>query len=94
MSDDVLTDSRFIEVTKSKFMGVIYHHRLNVHPSPNKYDTEWKDLTDRTTFAKTTHGWLTNTYDPKTPPERFFISRKYARLIESAPDYKPKGEQQ
>ena len=82
----------YIEVSHDKFWGMIYHHKLNVHPFPGKHEKEWKNLNDMSTFARTTHGYLTPKHHPDTPPERFFIARRFAALIESAPERNPKGE--
>ncbi len=97
MSDQLsrlqLLDARFIEVSRDKFWGMIYHYKLNVHPDPGKHETEWKNLNDMTTFARTTHGYLTpGEWCKTTPPERFFIAKRFANLIESAPERNPKGE--
>lgn len=93
MTEDLYFQSHFIEVAKNKFWGVIYHHKLNVHPYPLSYRTEWQNLNDGTVFAHTTHGYMTSCHDPTIPPERFFISRRYAGLIESAPERNPKGKE-
>jgi len=83
----------YIEVSHDKFWGMIYHHKFNVHPDPKQYETEWKNLNDMSTFARTTHGYLTpGEWHKATPPERFFIARRFAALIESAPERNPKGE--
>jgi len=83
----------YIEVSHDKFWGMIYHHKFDVHPDPKQYETEWKNLNDMSTFARTTHGYLTpGEWHKATPPERFFIARRFAALIESAPERNPKGE--